>query len=118
MRYRRQETFRYILPNPRFIPYRLIWEDKELHDGEAQLLNISAHGLKMRCDYLFPLSEGLKVQVKLDLVPLIQPLDLTGHVRHRAQMGSLYDYGIRLDSNSDETQQLVTMIKAYARENQ
>lgn len=118
MRYRRQETFRYILSKPRMIPYRLVWEGKELHDGEAQLLNISAHGLKMRCDYLFPLSEGLNVQIKLDLVPLIQPIELTGHVRHRGQMGSLYDYGIRLESNADTTDQLVTMIKAYAHENQ
>lgn len=117
MRYRRQETFRYILPNPRFIPYRLVWEDKELHNGEGMLLNISAHGLKLRCDYLFPLSEGLKVLVVLDLVPLMQSLELTGHVRHRSQMGSMYEYGIRLETNSEETQQLVTMIKAYAREN-
>ncbi len=118
MRYRRQETFRYILPNPRFIPYRLVWEDKELHDGEAMLLNISSHGMKLRCDYLFPLSEGLKVTVTLDLVPMLRAIEVTGHVRHRSQMGSLYDYGIMLDTNAEETQQLVTMIKSYARENQ
>lgn len=118
MRYRRQETFRYILPNPRFVPYRLVWEDKELHDSEGELLNISAHGLKLRCDYLFPLSEGLRVRIMLDLVPTLQSIELTGYVRHRNQIGNLYDYGIRLESNSEESQELVTMIKSYARENQ
>lgn len=118
MRYRRQENFRYILPNPRFIPYRLVWEGKELHDGEAMLLNISSHGLKLRCDYLFPFSEGLKVAVTIDLVPMLKAIEATGHVRHRSQMGSLYDYGIMLESSDEEAQQLVTMIKSYARENQ
>ncbi|MCT4787012.1 PilZ domain-containing protein [Exiguobacterium aestuarii] len=117
MRYRRQETFRYILPNPRTIPYRLVWEEKELYDGEGLLLNVSSHGLKLRSDYLFPLSDDLQVHFVLDLVPTLQPIELVGHVRHRSQLGSLYDYGILLDAKMDETQQLVTMIKMYAREN-
>ncbi len=117
MRYRRQETFRYILPHPRTIPYRLVWEEKELYDGEGQLINISSHGLKLRSDYLFPLSNGLQVHFVLELVPTLPPLELIGHVKHRSQMGSLYDYGIMLDVKADETQQLVTMIKTYAREN-
>ncbi|MCM3281309.1 PilZ domain-containing protein [Exiguobacterium sp. MER 193] len=117
MRYRRQETFRYILPNPRTISYRLVWEEKELYDGEGLLLNVSSHGLKLRSDYLFPLSEDLQVHFLFDLVPTLQPIELIGHVRHRGQMGSLYDYGIMLDVKDDETQQLVTMIKTYAREN-
>lgn len=117
MRYRRQETFRYILPNPRTIPYRLVWEEKELYEGEGLLLNVSSHGLKLRSDYLFPLSNDLQIHFVLDLVPSLQPIELIGHVRHRSQLGSTYDYGIMLDAKTEETQQLVTMIKMYAREN-
>ncbi|WP_026826035.1 MULTISPECIES: PilZ domain-containing protein [Exiguobacterium] len=117
MRYRRQETFRYILPNPRIIPYKLIWGDKELYDGEGLLLNVSSHGLKLRSDYLFPLSNDLQVHFVLDLVPTLQPIELIGYVKHRNQLGTLYDYGIMLDIKMEETQQLVTMIKTYAREN-
>lgn len=118
MRYRRQETFRYILPHPRAVSFRLVWEEKELHDGEGQLLNMSSRGLKLRSDYLFPLSEGLEVHIKLDLVAGLQPVEVKGRVRHRNQMGPTYDYGILLTTEPDEAQQLVTMIKSYARENQ
>lgn len=117
MRYRRQETFRYILPHPRSIPFRLVWEEKELHEGEGLLLNMSSRGLKLRSDYLFPLSGELKVHIVLDLVPSLQPLEVIGQVRHRSQMGHTYDYGIQLETTSDEIQQLVTMIKSYARDN-
>ena len=116
MRYRRQETFRYILPNPHSIPYRLVWEQKELHAGEGLLLNMSPHGLKLRSDYLFPLTHDLKVHIVLDLVPTLQPLELVGDVRHRSQFGSMYDYGILLETEPEVTEQLVTMIKSYARE--
>lgn len=115
MRYRRQETFRYVLPHPHTIPFRLVWAEKELHEGEGMLLNVSSGGLKLRSDYLFPLSGELKVHLELDLDPTTQPINVIGHVRHRSQIGSMNDYGIQLETTPDQAQQLVTMIKSYAR---
>lgn len=114
----RHESFRYEFSPPLQCKFNIALEskpDKESHFGNAEILNISPHGLKFKTNLNIPKDwDMIKVNIKFTLMDM--ELLVSGHLRWKQENTGSYLYGVHLENDNELQQKIIDQLKKLSRQ--
>lgn len=113
----RHEAFRYEFPQPLHCQFNIALKDRlesASQLGDAEILNISPHGLKFKSTLDIPKGwDSVKVNVNFTLMDTA--FTVSGHIRWKEVAAGSYVYGILLENGKEIQEGLITQLKKFSR---
>ncbi|MBX0357677.1 PilZ domain-containing protein [Halobacillus sp. Nhm2S1] len=116
MRYKRKDYFRYEFKKPLqafFRIHRVGRKEVNTSKGEARIINISPHGMKLNTNLDLPHQDGHEVKLSISFHLNDQHFHLPGTIVWKKKVAA-FNYGIYMDLDEAESQGLVKALKVYA----
>ncbi|WLR49082.1 PilZ domain-containing protein [Halobacillus litoralis] len=116
MRYKRKDYFRYDFKEPveaYFRIHRVGIKEVNSSKGEARIINISPHGMKLNTNLDLPHQDGHEVKLSISFSLNGQPFLLPGTIVWKKKVAE-FNYGIYMDLDESESKKLVEALKVYS----
>ena len=113
----RHEAFRYDFSPPLQCQFNLALENDSnavSHFGNAEIHNISPHGLMFKTDLRIPIDwDMIRVGIKFTL--LEAEIMVSGHLRWKKVHAMGFMYGVHLDNDDKMQEEIITQLKKFSR---
>ncbi|MBS4200532.1 PilZ domain-containing protein [Bacillus sp. FJAT-49732] len=113
----RHETFRYEFSPPLQCNFNIKLEnelEKVSHYGNAEIRNISPHGLMFSTNLNIPKKwDMIKVNIKFTLEEM--EFLVSGHFRWKKEFMGIYSYGVLLDNDNEVEKNIINQLKRYSK---
>ncbi len=114
----RKEPFRYTFEKP----IDCLFEITEVSDhevssskGEAQIVNLSPHGMKMISHLAIPRADDKSVHVSVSFTLIDKTITAEGTIVWINRRHNNYEYGIDLIENEEVEKEIIEQLKLYAK---
>lgn len=113
----RHEAFRYDFSQPLHCQFNIELEgqpDSASNFGDAEILNISPHGLKFKSTLNIPKGWDL-IRVNVNFTLMDTEFLVSGHFRWVEFASGSYIYGIHLENENVLQEEIITQLKKFSR---
>lgn len=118
MRYKRNAPLRYNFGEPISAQFKIVKiDDREVDSqfGKAEVLNISIDGACLRTEFNIPDINQKEVSLYFKFNINDKELNYTGNIVWKKELGKNVQYGLRINMNEQEKQQLIDELKVYSK---
>jgi len=118
-KYNRKESFRYTFEEPLAALFEISKVDGHkvsTSEGEAKIINISPHGIKLNSHLKIPETDHQSIELSISFELNDKQINVSGDIVWMKNKGISVDYGIDLIADDSTEKEIIEQLKIYSKE--